>query len=428
MSCDRFLLLLRFLHFNDNDLYDANDPNRDRLCKIRPVVDLLKATCPAVYRPGRDLCVDESLVLFKGRLAFKQFIHTKRARFGIKFYELCTSSGVLLDLMVYHGKMREELPDVTDMNFLFSEKIPLALMYRYLDKGHRLFVDNYNSSTRLAQYLLNRDTKLVGTVRLTRHNFPHDSAHADVGHAETKFAATNSGILAIKYCAKNDRANNKPKIVCLLTTDHTNKVASSAKKRQRRGEPIVKPTCVLDYNRCTGGVDLMDQQLDSLLVIRKSYKWYKKLFFVSCSRWRWVRIRCVSAVVVVQISLNFYMAVWPNWPPSTKLSSLDNPVLNQTSVMHLDRQLSLNRLMLGRKTRGPLDIVVGVPPGEEEGLKNIDQFVAERQRIMRMRDSGTGTCQRKSRWGTGSCSTSSHRRMPRPCCSTRRPQHLHDFV
>ena len=66
MSRDRFLLLLRFLHFNDNDLYDANDPNRDRLHKIRPVVDLLKATCPAVYRPGRDLCVDESLVLFKG--------------------------------------------------------------------------------------------------------------------------------------------------------------------------------------------------------------------------------------------------------------------------------------------------------------------------------------------------------------------------
>ena len=27
-----------------------------------------------------------------------------------------------------------------------------------------------------------------------------------------------------------------------------------------------------------GGVDLLDQQLDSLDALRKSYKWYKKLF------------------------------------------------------------------------------------------------------------------------------------------------------
>jgi len=37
MPRDRFLLLLRFLHFNDNDSYDAKDPERDRLQKIRPI-------------------------------------------------------------------------------------------------------------------------------------------------------------------------------------------------------------------------------------------------------------------------------------------------------------------------------------------------------------------------------------------------------
>lgn len=78
----------------------------------------------------------------------------------------------------------------------FSEKIPLALLHKYLDKGHRLFVDNYYTSTQLAQYLLDRETKLVGTVRPTRRNFPHELARADIGRGETKFAATNSGILA----------------------------------------------------------------------------------------------------------------------------------------------------------------------------------------------------------------------------------------
>ena len=41
---------------------------------------------------------------------------------------------------------------------------------------------------------------------------------------------------------------------------------------------IQKPTSVNDYNHNMGGVDLVDQQLDSLDVLRKSYEWYKKLF------------------------------------------------------------------------------------------------------------------------------------------------------
>jgi len=41
-----------------------------------------------------EMCrLNESLVLFKGRLHFRQYIKAKRARFGIKLYELYTSDG-----------------------------------------------------------------------------------------------------------------------------------------------------------------------------------------------------------------------------------------------------------------------------------------------------------------------------------------------
>ena len=40
MSRDRYLLSLKFLHFNDNtNAPDVQDPNRDRLYKVRPVLD-----------------------------------------------------------------------------------------------------------------------------------------------------------------------------------------------------------------------------------------------------------------------------------------------------------------------------------------------------------------------------------------------------
>ena len=278
MARDRYLLLLRFLHFADNDLIDTNDPDRDRLAKIRPIIDLIRDRCATVYSPARDLCVDESLVLFKGRLGFKQFIRTKRARFGIKVFELCTHSGILLDFMVYHGKMSNELLTVPDLNLQISEQIPLTLIKPYLNRGHRLFVDNYYTTPKLAQYLLDNETKLVGTVRPNRRNFPQDLASANVNRGESKFSLSSTGVLAVKYRALQDKSNKKPKVVHLLTTDHPNKVGRSAKK-DRAGNDVLKPECVLEYNRKMGGVDLMDQQLDSLPVIRKSYKWHKKLFF-----------------------------------------------------------------------------------------------------------------------------------------------------
>jgi len=164
IACDRFLLWLKFLYFSDNDLFDAKDPNRDRLFKIRPLVSVICDRCANVYSPGWDLCVDESIVLFKGRLAFKQFIRTKREQFGIKLFELCTSNGIILDFLVYHGKMNEELLP----QFQISESIPVTVMQRYLNKGHRLFVDNYYTTPALALHLLDNNMKLMGTVRANR--------------------------------------------------------------------------------------------------------------------------------------------------------------------------------------------------------------------------------------------------------------------
>jgi len=71
MARNRFLLLLRVLHFADNDRLDATDPNRDWLHKNQAFANLIRTHCTKVYSPSKDLCVDESLVLFKGRVAFK---------------------------------------------------------------------------------------------------------------------------------------------------------------------------------------------------------------------------------------------------------------------------------------------------------------------------------------------------------------------
>lgn len=136
MSRDRFLLLLKFLHFADNSVFDPVDPNRDRIYKIRPFLHMVTDRFKAVYSPKRELCVDESLVLFKGRVSLKQFIRNKRARFGIKMFELSTVNGILLNCrpMIYYGDMTQDLDGTLPNGLLLTEKIPLTLMKDYLKK------------------------------------------------------------------------------------------------------------------------------------------------------------------------------------------------------------------------------------------------------------------------------------------------------
>ena len=98
-----------------------------------------------VYQPGKLLSVDKSLILFKSRLHFKQYIKTQRNRFGIKLYDLTTSNGITLDLLVYHDKGTFSGDD-PNSDMPTTERIPSVMMELFLGKGHILFTDNYYTS------------------------------------------------------------------------------------------------------------------------------------------------------------------------------------------------------------------------------------------------------------------------------------------
>ena len=84
MPRNQFKSITEFLHFNDNSKYDIHDTTRDRLYKVRPLVEQLVGKSKTAYTPDKNLSIDEQLLLWKGRLGFKQYIPNKRSRFGIK--------------------------------------------------------------------------------------------------------------------------------------------------------------------------------------------------------------------------------------------------------------------------------------------------------------------------------------------------------
>jgi hypothetical protein len=212
-----------------------------------------------------NVCIDESLLLFKGNLSFRQYIPSKASRFGIKFFVICDcATGYVLNFIVYTGKTTEY---VTHMHMGISGSVVLTLMEPYLDRGHTLYVDNWYTSPILFQKLHDRKTNACGTVRRNRKGLPKHTEKLKKGEMKAYHTDTISAQIW-----KDKRE------VSMLTTLHPAQLTDTG-KRTYRNEPIIKPECVQDYNKNMGAVDKSDMVLSSVHSTRKTMRWYKKMFF-----------------------------------------------------------------------------------------------------------------------------------------------------
>ena len=80
MSSRRFELLLKFLHLNNSKKQPARgQPGYDKLYKVRPLLEAVVKNFQAEYTPSENLSIDESMIGFKGRLAFLQYMSCRRS-------------------------------------------------------------------------------------------------------------------------------------------------------------------------------------------------------------------------------------------------------------------------------------------------------------------------------------------------------------
>ena len=70
MSKNRFFSILSNIHFNDNDTSIKNL----KLAKIEPLITSLNNSFNKYNYPAKEICIDESIVPFRGRLSFKKYI------------------------------------------------------------------------------------------------------------------------------------------------------------------------------------------------------------------------------------------------------------------------------------------------------------------------------------------------------------------
>ena len=163
MPTNRFQLLLRMIHFADSENADPND----RILKIRPLVDKLCIKFSDLQIPGKFLSVDESVIKFRGRVIFRQYIPGKSSKYEIKIFKICDPTGYTYKKIVYPGKGTK-----SNDGQRVSDQVVLNIINDYVQEGRTLAVDNYYTNLELAQKLIQKKTDVIGTLRKNSKHIP----------------------------------------------------------------------------------------------------------------------------------------------------------------------------------------------------------------------------------------------------------------
>ncbi|KAI5696018.1 hypothetical protein M8J75_007003 [Diaphorina citri] len=217
MSRNRFQILLKNVHFADNTQIEQGD----RLGKIKRITELIQQKYKALYYPGKDFVIDESLIPWRGRLIMRQYIPNKAHRYCVKLYKLCSLDGYTWSFKIYTGKSSS-----TEESRGQATNICLKLSDGLLDQGRTLYVDNYYTSYPLAKAMLAKKTHVVGTVRSNRKEMPPEVMHAKLKRGEMIAREEQNGIVILNW---KDTRN-----VRMMSTKHEPILVNKVRGRQEQ--------------------------------------------------------------------------------------------------------------------------------------------------------------------------------------------------
>ena len=113
-----------------------------------------------------DMTIDESMVKFKGRLQFRQYMPAKPTKWGLKIWTLAeSSSSYIHHFQVYTGREGSQEKGL-------SHRVVTDLLGHFQNRNIRVYMDNFYSSPVLFNELYMRGFNACGTVRNNRKGLP----------------------------------------------------------------------------------------------------------------------------------------------------------------------------------------------------------------------------------------------------------------
>ena len=205
------------------------------------------------------------------------FAQQKPTKWGIRIYVLADSaSSYICTFIPYHGKITTDSLIKPDLPF--TSRIVLHLYNNLKElwpdiRGHHLFTDRFYTSPTLAKELAALGCHLTGTLLTNRKDVPKIFKKAKLKKGEKIAFRSEDDILFLSWRDK--------RVVSLLSTWSTS--SSEVVSRKAKGtcqiQEVEKPSVVVHYTKNMGAVDTADQYTSSYCFLRKTLKWWRKLFF-----------------------------------------------------------------------------------------------------------------------------------------------------
>ncbi|XP_068204475.1 piggyBac transposable element-derived protein 4-like isoform X1 [Palaemon carinicauda] len=257
MSERRFAFIQRALRF-DSLATREERVKTDKFAAIRSLWDQVIANCIANYEPSGHLTVDEQLLAFRGRCAFRVYIANKPAKYGIKLVMACdTETYYMCNAIPYLGM------GTATTSTPLGEYFTLELTRPFRKTGRIVTTDNWFTSLSLAKGLRQFGMHLVGAIRPKPYT-PSVMLTTPLELGEC-VASYNYKDKVTLLC---QRVKATKRIQILSTVHHNPTVIENQKSHIH-----------IFYNATKGGVDTFDQICSALTCSRKTRRWPLCVFY-----------------------------------------------------------------------------------------------------------------------------------------------------
>ena len=249
MTRDRFTFILGKLHLNDNSKIGPS--NKEKLWKLKPVVERMNVLCQNNKIPAEHLSIDESMIRFKGRSSLKQYNLKKPIKRGYKLWCLAGNDGYVYCFDIYTGKKDSNVNTLKDFGLGGQVVMDLTSQLGLSGRNHKVTFDNFFSSIPFMEALQKEKVLACGTIRSTRKDFTTLAPDKNLKRGDFDYRCSTTGVSVYKW-----RDNCQ---VHFISNYH--KIdATTVKRKKRDGSKctFACPSVVKDYNANMVGVDTHD--------------------------------------------------------------------------------------------------------------------------------------------------------------------------
>ena len=245
--------------------------------KVKNLVDHINSKCLEYFVPNEHISVDESTIGFKGRVMWKCYNPNKPTKWGLRVYTMCDSASAYITAFVpYYGKsttaslVRPDLPFTSRIVLQLCDMLSSSVN----ETGYHIYTDRFYTSPTLCEELRKKSFHLTGTVLPRRKGMPQDfrkKKQKPKLHEVIAFRQ-NDDTMALQWKDK--------RVITMLSTMYNTQCEDVVRTMgPNTATTISKPVVISQYTKFMGGVDRADHYCGSYAFLRKTSKWWRKMFF-----------------------------------------------------------------------------------------------------------------------------------------------------